>query len=65
MGITDSLLGTKWSQIFKITVIVLCLTALTAEFLPEVKAKIIVVPALAVAVFTCLVELKRERSHSP
>jgi hypothetical protein len=60
MAIIKSLLYSKWSLVFKIIVTALCVTALTAEFLPEVKAKIIVVPALIAAIYVCITEIKRE-----
>jgi hypothetical protein len=59
MGIVGLILRSRWSQEFRIAVIILCLIALTAELLPEVEAKLIVVPALIFAIFLLVLELKK------
>ena len=40
-------------------VLSLSIIALTAELLPEVKAKMIVIPTLILMIILCIVELKR------
>jgi hypothetical protein len=59
----ESVVSSKWSQKFRTVVLILCLTALTAEFLPEVKAKLIVIPALIFAIFILIAEMKKERNN--
>ena len=61
--INESILSSKWSQKFCAVVLILCLTALTAELLPEIEAKLIVIPALVLAIFILIAEMKKERNN--
>jgi uncharacterized membrane protein YGL010W len=64
MGISRYVFKNKWSQTFRITVIVLCATALAAEVLPEMEAKLIVIPALTLAVLLSLFEILKDSKVS-
>jgi hypothetical protein len=50
-----------WFPVTKIAVLLLVGIALTAEFLPEVQAKIIVIPALVLSLVLGIVEFARQR----
>jgi hypothetical protein len=54
----------RWFKTFWVISIILVGISLTAEILPEVHAKIIVIPALSLTLINCLVEIsigKRNR----
>ena len=51
-----------WFPVIKIAVLLLVGIALTAEFLPEVQAKIIVIPALVLSLVLGIVEFARQRN---
>lgn len=51
-----------WFPVTKIAVLLLVGIALTAEFLPEVQAKIIVIPALVLSLVLGIVEFARQRN---
>jgi hypothetical protein len=57
METKELLFNTKLSQGFRVVVIILSLIALGAEVLPELEAKLIVIPALILAIFLSLYEL--------
>ena len=48
-------------QLLLYSVLVLAAAALIAEMLPEVKAKIIVIPVLLLIIATCTIDLHRLR----
>ncbi|TLX84610.1 MAG: hypothetical protein E6L01_07405 [Thaumarchaeota archaeon] len=57
------ILTKKYLNIFRTVVIVLSVIALTAELLPEVEAKAIVVPALILAItISCFEVIKASRN---
>jgi uncharacterized membrane protein YoaK (UPF0700 family) len=64
MNKLESIVSSKWSQKFRAVVLILCLTALTAELLPEVRAKLIVIPALIFAIIVLVAEMKKERNNT-
>ena len=49
----------KVYNILILTVLTLSIIALIAEFLPEVKAKMIVIPTLILIIILCLLETRR------
>jgi len=57
MEIKELLLNAKLSQGFRVVVIILSVIALGAEVLPELEAKLIVIPALILAVSLSLYEM--------
>jgi hypothetical protein len=59
MKLTQYVLKKSWSLAL-VTVILLCIIALTSELLPEVEAKIIVIPALLLAIVTSFLELLKD-----
>ena len=57
MEIKALLFNTKLSQGFRVVVITLSIIALGAEVLPELEAKLIVIPALILAISLSLYEM--------
>ena len=57
MGLSQYVSKNRWPQAFRMIVIVLCAAALAAEILPETEAKLIVIPALTLALFVSLIEV--------
>lgn len=53
----------KWFPTFRILTITLAGMALGAEVLPEVKAKLIVIPALILTIILVLIEIRNERNR--
>jgi hypothetical protein len=59
MTITDRLVDKGWFRVLKVISLLLVGIALLAEILPEVEAKLIVVPALIVVLMIGIVEVRR------
>ena len=59
MTLTDRIVDKGWFRVLKVISLSLVVIALIAEFLPEVKAKLIVVPALIVVLIIGIVEVRR------
>ena len=59
MTIADRILDKGWFRVLKVISLSLVGIALIAEVLPEVKAKLIVVPALIVVLMIGIVEVRR------
>jgi hypothetical protein len=59
MTLTDRIVDRGWFRVLKVISLSLVVIALIAEFLPEVKAKLIVVPALIVVLIIGIVEVRR------
>ena len=53
----------KISQALRISILVMASIALTAEILPEVKAKLIVVPTLILIIAVIIIDLKRGKKY--
>jgi hypothetical protein len=60
MTLTDRIVDKGWFRVLKVISLSLVVIALIAEFLPEVKAKLIVVPALIVVLIIGIVEVRRQ-----
>jgi hypothetical protein len=59
------ILTKKYLNIFRTVILVLSAVALTAELLPEVEAKVIVVPALILAIgISCFDMIKASRDSN-
>jgi hypothetical protein len=59
MTLTDRIVDKGWFRVLKVISLSLVVIALIAEVLPEVKAKLIVVPALIVVLIIGIVEVRR------
>jgi hypothetical protein len=59
MTLTDRLVDKGWFRVLKVISLLLVVIALIAEILPEVEAKLIVVPALIVVLIIGIVEVRR------
>jgi len=59
MTIADRILDKGWFRVLKVISLLLVVLALIAEILPEVEAKVIVVPALIVVLIIGIIEVRR------
>ena len=59
MTFTNRIVDKGWFRIFKIISLSLVVIVLIAEILPEVEAKLIVVPALILVLIIGIVEVRR------
>ena len=59
MTIADRILYKGWFRVLKVISLLLVVLALIAEILPEVEAKVIVVPALIVVLIIGIIEVRR------
>ncbi len=59
MTLTDRIVDRGWFRVLKVISLSLVVIALIAEVLPEVKAKLIVVPALIIVLIIGIVEVRR------
>lgn len=59
MTIADRILDKGWFRVLKVISLLLVVIALIAEILPEVEAKVIVLPALIVILIIGIVEVRK------
>jgi hypothetical protein len=64
MQLRKSILNERESLGIKLVLVVLASTALTAEVLPELYAKPIVIPTLVLTLFLCSVEIVKYMSRN-
>ena len=59
MNQSKILMSRKWLLGLRMVVIILSLISLTAELMPEVEAKRIVIPALVLAIIACMYDIQK------